>query len=345
MSKLLRILSIDGGGIRGILPGLLLASLEKKLQQRAGNPNARVADHFDLIAGTSTGGILTCLYLCPGEHGRPRFAAAEAVDLYLEKGQHIFRAPSNPIQRWRARKYECKYVVIGMNELLESYFRDLRLSQLLKPSLITSYDIINRRSFFFTQHDADKNPDYDFYVKDITRATSAAPGYFEPARVRSMAGTEYTLLDGGVFANNPALCAYAEAMQHFGKQEMHRITPGNLLLVSIGSGVFRNGADEDPRSMAPVQHVMAGVTETVDFQLKQLFSSAGCEENYFRFDPELGNASQGLDDCSTGNLQALQEAGMQAVEMYDKALDSIAERLVPGTPGKQEEPPRPMPSS
>lgn len=345
MSKLLRILSIDGGGIRGILPGLLLASLEKKLQQRTGDLGARVADHFDLIAGTSTGGILTCLYLCPDEHGRPRFSAAEAVDLYLQNGHHIFRMPSNPIQKWRTRRYDCKYVVIGMNELLESYFRDLRLSQLLRPSLITSYDMVNRRSFFFTQHDARKNPDYDFYVKDITRATSAAPGYFEPARVRSMGGTEYTLLDGGVFANNPSLCAYAEAMQLFGKEEMQRITPAKLLLVSVGSGIFKNAAEEDPRSMPPVQHVMAGVTETVDFQLRQLFCSVECEKNYFRFDPDLGRASHGLDDCSIDNLEALREAGLQAVEAYDRELDAIAERLAPGPPGTNEGQPHAAPNS
>ena len=63
----MRILSIDGGGIRGILPGQILVALEEKLQKKSKNEAARIADYFDLVAGTSTGGILTCLYLCPGE--------------------------------------------------------------------------------------------------------------------------------------------------------------------------------------------------------------------------------------------------------------------------------------
>ena len=63
----MRILSIDGGGIRGIIPGTVIAALEKRLQDLANNETVRISDYFDLLAGTSTGGILTCLYLCPSK--------------------------------------------------------------------------------------------------------------------------------------------------------------------------------------------------------------------------------------------------------------------------------------
>lgn len=86
-----RILSIDGGGIRGIIPGQILVMLENLLQKLTKKRNARIADYFDLIAGTSTGGILACAYLAP-ERGskRPRFSAQEAVDLYLDRGDEVF---------------------------------------------------------------------------------------------------------------------------------------------------------------------------------------------------------------------------------------------------------------
>src|SRR5207249_9528820 len=88
---MMRILSIDGGGIRGIIPGQVLVALEAKIQEVTGDPNKRIADVFDMIAGTSTGGILTCLYLCPGQNGnRPRFSATDAVNLYLQNGDDIF---------------------------------------------------------------------------------------------------------------------------------------------------------------------------------------------------------------------------------------------------------------
>ena len=86
--KLTRILSIDGGGIRGIIPGQILVILEEKLKAKTGNAEARIADYFDLIAGTSTGGILTCAYLTPDKESplRPKFDAPQVVDLYLNNG-------------------------------------------------------------------------------------------------------------------------------------------------------------------------------------------------------------------------------------------------------------------
>src|SRR3954463_2427276 len=100
-SQKFRVLSIDGGGIRGIIPGQILVNLERYLQAQSGNTALRIADCFDLIAGTSTGGILTCLYLLPDSVGprpagtkpRPRFSAKDAVDLYLNYGDDIFQVP------------------------------------------------------------------------------------------------------------------------------------------------------------------------------------------------------------------------------------------------------------
>src|SRR5690606_26960734 len=77
--KLYCILSIDGGGIRGLIAARILVTLEAKLQARTGNPDTKLADYFDLIAGTSTGGILACVYLYPeGDTGRPRYSAVAA---------------------------------------------------------------------------------------------------------------------------------------------------------------------------------------------------------------------------------------------------------------------------
>src|SRR5690606_20999929 len=89
-----KILSIDGGGMRGIIPGMFLVSLEHKLKKQSGNPDAAIVDYFDFFAGTSTGGILTCLLLCPSEKDplRPQFSAKEALDMYLNYGTNIFKA-------------------------------------------------------------------------------------------------------------------------------------------------------------------------------------------------------------------------------------------------------------
>ena len=136
----MRILSIDGGGIRGIIPGQILVEFEKELKRRSGNDNTRIADCFDLIAGTSTGGILACIYLCPDPDNpsRPRFSAQEAVNLYLENGDEIF-----DIGLWHkitslGGLADEKYPSDGLEDALEDYLGELRLSQLLKPCLITA---------------------------------------------------------------------------------------------------------------------------------------------------------------------------------------------------------------
>ena len=342
----MRILSIDGGGIRGILPGQILVALEKKLQERSGNIEARIADYFDLIAGTSTGGILACLYLCPGkeEPERPRFSASEAVNLYLKRGDDIF-----DVSLWQGLSsggglWDEKYSEDELEKSLEKYFGDLKLSKLLKPCLITSYNIRERKTHFFKQHKAKKSLEDDFLVRDVTRATSAAPTYFEVARVESMSLTPHPLIDGGVFANNPALCAYAEARTLAGKP-----TAKDMFILSLGTEKTKEKEKEQKEReksqkgysyreakdwglagwLRPVLDIMmSGVAETVDYQLGQIFDSVGEPDRYVRIEPKLGNAKPEMDNATIENLQNLKEAGEQCVQENNDRLDQAANHLM-----------------
>ncbi|MCK4803316.1 MAG: patatin-like phospholipase family protein, partial [Spirochaetes bacterium] len=238
MSKFTRILSIDGGGIRGLIPAKVLAAVEQKLQEKTGNKNAHIADFFDLISGTSTGGLLTCIYLCPGLNGsrdRPRFSAEEAVRLYMERGDRIFDLSLWQRIRSAGGLRDEKYSADAFEETLEDYFGDLRLSDLLKPCLITAYDIKRRCTVFFTQHDAKRMETRDFFLKDVARATSAAPTYFEAAKIKSLADVPYPLIDGGVFANNPAICAYIEVRRKFKKRPIIK----KIAMLSLGTGFIK----------------------------------------------------------------------------------------------------------
>lgn len=87
--KRITILSIDGGGIRGIIPGTILAFLESKLQELDG-PDARIVDYFDVIAGTSTGGLVTSMLAAPDKNNRPLYAAKDLTRFYMEHAQKIF---------------------------------------------------------------------------------------------------------------------------------------------------------------------------------------------------------------------------------------------------------------
>lgn len=205
-----KILSIDGGGIRGILAGVVLTRLEEKLQILSKDKDVKLADFFDLFSGTSTGGILTLSYLIADENQRPLLSAQEAVDLYLKKGGEIF-----DVSLWQKIKsgggiLDEKYDEKSLEASLEATFKDLTLKDLIKPCIISSYDVWNGKPHFFKQHKSE-NKIYNYKIKDVARATSAAPTYFEAAQIENEIGTSFTLVDGGTFANNPSMVAYSEA--------------------------------------------------------------------------------------------------------------------------------------
>lgn len=330
-----KILSIDGGGIRGIVPGQVLIALESKIQQRTQNPNARLADYFDFFAGTSTGGILTCIYLCPSadDPTKARFSAEEAVALYLEYGDDIFDVSFWQRIRTQDGITDEKYDATELEKRLKQYMGDLKLSQLLKPCLITAYDIEKRIEFFFAQHDAVRwGKAYDFLVRDVARATSAAPTYFEAARTKAPDGKIYPLIDGGLFMNNPALGAYSEV-----RNGHENPTTEDMFIVSLGTGSSNRSYDYDKAKnwgavgwVKPVIDIqMSGASNTTNYHLDKIFSAAGRREQYIRIQPDsMGNANSDIDDASDNNLKALAELGTATAQRHDADLERIVDILL-----------------
>ena len=223
-----------------------------------------------------------------------------------------------------------KYSEDELEDILREYFGNLKLSELLKPCLITSYNIRDRKPHFFKKHKAEKDRNRDFLVRDVARATSAAPTYFEVPRITSLSEKRYPLIDGGVFANNPALCAYAEARAFCKK------TAKDMLILSLGTGEvkkryrYREAKDWGLAGWSrPVLDIMmSGVAETVDFQLKQIFASVDRPNQYERIQPELAGAKPEMDNAADWNLEALKKAGQQCAKDEDSTLDRIAYKLV-----------------
>jgi patatin-like phospholipase/acyl hydrolase len=336
-----RILSIDGGGIRGILPGQILVHLESYLQTQSGNPSLRLADCFDLIAGTSTGGILTCIYLLPdlssrpvnGKH-RPKFSAQDAVDLYLNYGDDIFTVPLFKRIASLGGLTDERYPSTVIEKTLSQYFGDTRLSQLIRDCAITSYDIAEREVVVFNSRDnrEGKRPDKEFFVRDVARATSAAPTYFEPANIIAGDRSVRPLIDGGVFANNPSLCAYAELATSAKGIE-------DVALLSIGTGgVEKSFSYSETKNWGALGWVkpliditLSGVAEAVDFQLGKLYEAAGRSKQYVRINPKLGaNTSADLDNATIPNMRRLREDGDKAYADNAQRLEAFAnEYLLP----------------
>src|SRR5215217_2723426 len=214
-----KVLCIDGGGIRGLIPALVLSEIERRTGRRT-------AELVDLVAGTSTGGILACALTRPGADGRPLYSADELAGIYIEEGPRIFHRSLLKrifsLEGWVDERYDDA----GLNAALLRYLADGRLSEALTDVLVTAYDIQDRFAFFFRSARARTDPTYDFPLFQVARATSAAPSYFEPAEATDVAAARtYPLIDGGIFAVNPSLCAYADVVA--GAEELE-------LMLSLG---------------------------------------------------------------------------------------------------------------
>jgi patatin-like phospholipase/acyl hydrolase len=349
----IRMLSIDGGGIRGIIPATIMIYLEKQIRKETKNENAKVGEYFDMISGTSTGGILACLYLTPESPGstKAKYTAEEALKLYLNHGTEIFSK-----KFWeRITHYKMwneNYKADSLQKLLDNFFGDTKLSELIRPCLITSYDFFHRRATFFNSVDARCRAGdvRDFYVKNITRATSAAPTYFEPARITSIGGSIFNLIDGGVFVNNPSMSAYSEARttnfsedpyieQSCKSKKPDKPTAVEMFHVSVGTGSearrieFNTLKDAGLVSWLPylIDIMMSASSETVDYHLRKIYDTLDDKadrEDYMRLEASRGEASAEMDCVTLQNLEALHHAGNRYIYEHQEDLNTIAKKLV-----------------
>ncbi|MDD5206723.1 MAG: patatin-like phospholipase family protein [Desulfobacterales bacterium] len=137
-----KILSIDGGGIRGIIPAAVLMEVEGTIRKHKRDDTLKIGECFDLIAGASTGGILTCMFLIPDKDrpDRARFSASDALGLYMEHGKDIFDRSIWQMIVSSGGLTDEKYSAEILETILSFYFKDHRLSELIRPCLITAYD-------------------------------------------------------------------------------------------------------------------------------------------------------------------------------------------------------------
>ncbi len=321
--RMIKILSIDGGGIRGIIPALLLAEIEERTKKP-------VAKLFDLIAGTSTGGIIALGLTKPDSTGKPEYSAQDMVKLYQEKGKFIFHQSIwrkiNNLDSLLDEKYSSK----GLETILNHYFKKTYLNESLTNTLITAYEIERRAAFFFKSSHAKTNKRRNFLMKDIARATSAAPTYFEPEKIPTEELTEYyALIDGGIFANNPAMCAYVEAITMFPDEK-------EFLVVSLGTGevtrpiYYKNAKNWGIASWArPIFNtVSSGVSDTVDYQLRHVLPPKSGNRQYYRFQIRLDEGSEAMDNVDRDNLRSLKLYAESLIKDHSDTLNILCEQLV-----------------
>ncbi|WP_264707477.1 patatin-like phospholipase family protein [Wolbachia endosymbiont (group A) of Acrocera orbiculus] len=302
------ILSVDGGGIKGIIPAIILAEIEK----RARKPIYQI---FDLMAGTSTGGIVVAGLCRKDEQENPQYSANDLVEFYQEYGSYIFK--SSFFRRSILSWFNCtQYPHKNIEYVLHKYFGDDVFKNTLSNVLITSYDIHNNCPFFFKSWKEDKN---FIKLRDVLRAATAAPTYFAPKYLK-INRKEMVLVDGGVFANNPAACAYASGKKLFPNDD--------ILLLSIGTGrTDRSIKYSNSRKFGkigwikPLLNVMfASSLDAVNYQLDQVIA-----DKYIRIQSQLKVASPDMDNITSKNIKSLQQEAKAMVEDNQKVIEKFCD--------------------
>lgn len=290
--KICRILSIDGGGIRGIIPAVILQQIEFDLKQSSYNL-------FDICAGSSAGALIVA------QINALKYSADKIVFNFTDKkiiqsmfDKHFFSAFS----LLHGSKYSGKSKTKMINSIIG---KGIKFTDIQKPTLITAYDLSNKTAVVFKNtggSDTQTNPT----VAEIIDASSAAPTYFPPIKING----NY-LVDGGIASNDPSMCAIAYAI-NLG------YSLNQIKVLSLGTGYSKKQysirkdhvkSSQSWGELSWLKHgiisdLMTGNTSISEYQSKTLLKN-----NHLRINPELNLASPEMDNIEPENIQHLIDTG------------------------------------
>jgi patatin-like phospholipase/acyl hydrolase len=312
-----KILSIDSGGIRGIIPAIILAEIEA----RAGQP---VCNLFDFFAGTSTGGMLVLSLNCPDPslRGWPLCSGTEVAQLFHEWGNRVFgRKLAKADQLLSEKRSEDR-----IEEMFREYFGNTLLSDSIKPTLVTAFDLAAGQPFFFNSAKTVRKIGTDVFMWQAARATTAVPTHFAPLRLAASRSPfshsrEVRLVDGSLFASNPAMCALAEAHALFPNED-------DFLVISLGCGETANvslpvNAVQKRRRI--IDFSLTAQSDCVDYQMRTLLSG----QRYVRIQTDLAPGLDRIDNASKENLLFMERTTRETIVRCNEVLDRVVDLLAP----------------
>ncbi len=311
-----RIISLDGGGVRGLLTATWLERLESKL-------DTPLSKRIDLIAGTSSGALIACAIALDIE-------ARTLVEIFKNEVRDVFPAASS---RWWNRIGRIfqqglsapRYDEAGLERVLRDVFGDTRMGDLgVDQVLVPTYDTLHRRPVMFKNN---KPEHQDLLVWEVCKASASAPTYF-PAHVMDIDGSQIPLIDGGVVSSNPTASALAEGVRRRRTRSGKSVILREFVVGSFGAGdTTRPISSEEARSWGrlqwagPIIDVLLGASsESVDYIARAILQ----DENYVRLETSLMGADDDLDDASPENIEALSRL---ATEYLHREGDALLERL------------------
>ena len=324
-----RVLSIDGGGIKGVIACTILSLIH----ENAG-PIHKV---FDLVAGTSTGGIIALGLTSINPNTGQYYTPDEMLQLYKNHGNDIFQkrdtdwlsASIGQIKGIPKKALGLNYSETPLENILKRYFEGKHLSDCNPNVLITSYAPSVGQPYYFCSRLARNGNDHNSLITDVARATSAAPTFFNPAKTPLSETTGQYMIDGGVFANNPAVLAYAEAKELWKTQKDARlnaekgfdavVSPDDsdlpFFMLSIGTGATSTAVHtsdlEGKRAMHWFGHLMEdifmrSVAESTHFAMQHLLPPyLDGTKRYERIEFPIPTKCADMDNASSENIDQL----------------------------------------
>ncbi len=300
-----RILTLDGGGIRGLISAIWLEDLQRRLLAAG---KGQVREHFDLIVGSSTGALLAA-GLTSGVQPH------ELTTLYQHFGDDVFPGAAERLWSRVTRTFTQglsapRYSPKGLEAVLRRVFGTRVLGD-ASPRLMTiAYDTISRSPLFFKSF---KPEHRSVPLWEVCRAATAAPTYF-PAHLATIEGRRRALIDGGVVANNPTACAIAEAVRLNADSRLDR-----LVVLSIGTGQTTRPISEHSATTwgavewaIPIIDVLFdGSADSVDYIADQLLADG----HYTRLQAPLLRGYDDFDNVDATNLLGLRKTAEDYLAM------------------------------
>ena len=335
----LRVLAVDGGGVRGILPVRVLVALEEMTGRRT-------ADLFDILVGTSIGGIGILALMRPDPDGSPMWTARDLLVEYSTRAAEIFPdtslswpqsmqqlsemirrpSPTAALLGSNPRLGNARYDPAGLIEILTGQLGGAMLSDALRHTIVTSYDVRSQQPVLFDSNEVREQRQVDVPMITAARATSAAPTFFPPMVDTDASGEERLLVDGGIFANNPALLGYQAA-------RASGAAPEEIALVSLGTGLHGPntslnraeymGSSWFRLAQSLMQSAQVGNVAVIDSFFRTIIG-----DHYWRFDaPLTGPINHDMDNTSAEHVRWLDTAGKAMVGERIADLNQLAEVL------------------
>lgn len=339
--KKFRILSIDGGGLRGVVPLTIL----KQVEVITGKP---ISESFDLIAGTSTGGLITCALTIkdPLNPTKPLYTLDDIMNVYIHRGHEIF--PERSALGASIDKVkdilEPKYGTDGIAKVFSDVVKNNRLTDVLTNILVSSYDLTNNAPLFFKSRIGRMYPAQNALLYDIARATSAGPTYLPSYEFNYPGDGENpnrNCIDGGVFVNNPSMAALSEFSRFFKyylpDTAEDDIDYNNVFVLSVGTGSYTDKISEaDSKHKGELfwaSHIsdimMRGVNMSTDYSMNEMMVTGNYLHISIKIDTEKHSEMDNSSAETTSYL--IQATNDQVVNnaAVMKSLDDLLTKMRP----------------